>query len=65
MSLFYAPDIEKTWELPEEEAAHCLRVLRLGVGDQLEVTDGKGKLFKSRDQSDRSFPNLLKLQHLP
>lgn len=46
MSLFYAPDIEKTWELPEEEAAHCLRVLRLGVGDQLEVTDGKGKLFK-------------------
>ena len=41
MSLFYAPDIEKTWELPEEEAAHCLRVLRLGVGDQLEVTDGK------------------------
>ena len=45
MSLFYAPDIEKTWELPEEEAAHCLRVLRLGVGDQLEVTDGKGKLI--------------------
>ena len=46
MALFYAPDIEKTWELPEDEAAHCLRVLRLGVGDHLEVTDGKGKLFK-------------------
>ena len=46
MALFFAPDIETTWELPEEEAAHCLRVLRLGVGDELEVTDGKGKIFK-------------------
>jgi 16S rRNA (uracil1498-N3)-methyltransferase len=46
MALFFAPDIETTWELPEEEAAHCLRVLRLGVGDELEVTDGKGKIFR-------------------
>ena len=46
MALFYAPEIEKTWELPEEEAAHCLRVLRLSEGDELEVTDGKGKFFK-------------------
>ena len=46
MALFFAPDIETTWELPEEEAAHCLRVLRLGVGDDLEVTDGKGKIFR-------------------
>ncbi len=46
MALFYAPEIEKTWELPEEEAAHCLRVLRLGEGDELEVTDGKGKIFR-------------------
>lgn len=46
MAMFFAPDIETTWELPEEEAAHCLRVLRLGVGDELEVTDGKGKIFR-------------------
>lgn len=46
MALFYAPEIEKTWELPEEEAAHCLRVLRLSEGDELEATDGKGKIFK-------------------
>ena len=46
MALFYAPEIEKTWELPEEEAAHCLRVLRLSEGDELEVTDGKGKFFR-------------------
>ncbi len=48
MALFYAPEIEKTWELPEEEAAHCLRVLRLGEGDELEITDGKGKFFRVR-----------------
>ena len=48
MALFFAPDIETTWELPEEESAHCLRVLRLGVGDELEVTDGKGKIFRTK-----------------
>jgi 16S rRNA (uracil1498-N3)-methyltransferase len=47
MALFFAPDIYTTWELPEEESAHCLRVLRLGVGDELEVTDGKGKILRT------------------
>lgn len=47
MALFYAPDIETTWELPEDEAAHCLRVLRLGIGAELDLTDGKGHLYKT------------------
>ncbi len=47
MALFYIPDITETWELPEDEAAHCLRVLRLGVGDTLEATDGKGNFYKA------------------
>ena len=47
MALFFAPDIYTTWELPEEESAHCLRVLRLGVGDELEVTDGKGNILRT------------------
>lgn len=47
MALFYVPDIATGWELPEEEAAHCLRVLRLSVGDELDITDGKGNLYKS------------------
>lgn len=47
MALFFAPDIYETWELPEEESAHCLRVLRLGVGDELEVTDGKGSILRT------------------
>ena len=28
MHVFYTPDIAQTLELPEEEAGHCLRVLR-------------------------------------
>ena len=46
MALFYVPDIAKTWELSEEEAAHALRVLRLPVGAELEITDGKGNLYR-------------------
>lgn len=46
MALFYVPEITDTWELPEDEAAHCLRVLRLGAGDKLDITDGKGNFYK-------------------
>lgn len=47
MALFYVPDIAERWELPEEEAAHALRVLRLTVGDEVEITDGKGNLYEA------------------
>lgn len=45
MHRFYAPDIETSMQLPDEEAQHCVRVLRLAVGEQIEVVDGKGNLF--------------------
>ena len=51
MALFYVPDIAERWELSEEEAAHCLRVLRLAVGDKLDITDGKGTLYKAEISS--------------
>ncbi len=47
MALFYVPDIAERWELSEEEAAHALRVLRLSIGAELEITDGKGNLYKA------------------
>lgn len=47
MQVFYTPDILNTPELPEEEARHCLRVLRLGVGDEITLTDGKGYYYKA------------------
>lgn len=47
MHVFYTPDIDTCPELPEEEAGHCLRVLRLGVGDEVMLTDGKGFFYKA------------------
>jgi len=44
---FYAPRIEDIPELPAEEAAHAVRVLRMSEGDRLLVTDGKGHLFEA------------------
>ena len=36
-----------TQELPEEEAGHCLRVLRLGIGDEVMLTDGRGFFYQA------------------
>ena len=46
MHRFFAPDIEETLTLPEIESQHAVRVLRLKEGDEIEVVDGKGVLFK-------------------
>lgn len=32
-------------QLPEEEAGHCLRVLRMKEGDSIRLTDGKGCFY--------------------
>lgn len=47
MHVFYTPDILVNNELPEEEAQHCLRVLRLSQGDIITLTDGKGSFYKA------------------
>ena len=48
MQLFYAPDIvPPDYCLSEEESKHCVRVLRLGVGDELHLTDGRGNLYRA------------------
>ena len=47
MQLFYAPDIVANPVLPEEESGHCVRVLRLGEGDQIQLTDGAGFFYKA------------------
>lgn len=48
MHRFFAPDIAATSTLPEEESRHCVRVLRLAEGDEIEVIDGKGTLYRCR-----------------
>lgn len=47
MHVFYTPDIRQKAELPEEEAQHCTRVLRLTAGDEVTLTDGKGYFYKA------------------
>jgi 16S rRNA (uracil1498-N3)-methyltransferase len=48
MHLFYAPDIQgNTYQLSEEESKHASRVLRLSVGSEVFLCDGKGRWMKS------------------
>lgn len=42
---FYVPNAASVGELPEEEAKHAVRVLRLQSGDRMVLVDGEGGLF--------------------
>lgn len=44
--LFFAPDVASAHALPEEEAAHAVRVLRIREGDALWLTDGRGTFYE-------------------
>ena len=47
MHLFYTPDITTNeYTLPEEESKHCVKVLRLEVGDEIYLIDGKGGFYR-------------------
>ena len=44
--IFYAPQVaEGITELPQEEAGHAVRVLRMKEGDALALTDGMGRFY--------------------
>ena len=50
MHLFYTPDIEKDefYQLNEEESKHAVRVLRLNMGDEVWLTDGRGRMIQAK-----------------
>jgi 16S rRNA (uracil1498-N3)-methyltransferase len=49
MQLFYQPRISEGLQfLDPDESRHCLKVLRKKPGDTIDVTDGKGSIFKAR-----------------
>lgn len=48
MIRFYAPEIASTLMLPESDSQHCIRVLRMREGDEIEVIDGKGHSYRCR-----------------
>lgn len=62
MHVFYTPDIRTKAELPEEEAQHCIRVLRLTTGDEITLTDGKGNFYRaeiSATSNKRCLVNII------
>lgn len=55
MQLFYAPEISfPRYTLSEEESKHCIRVLRMCVGDELHLTDGCGYLHRCKVVDDNA-----------
>ncbi|MBQ0062282.1 MAG: 16S rRNA (uracil(1498)-N(3))-methyltransferase [Bacteroidales bacterium] len=44
---FYTPDIATSSQLPDEEAQHALRVLRMHEGDEMVLMDGKGTYYQA------------------
>lgn len=44
---FYVPDAATQQELPEEEAQHAVRVLRMESGDEMMLMDGKGVFYRA------------------
>ncbi|MDB5137561.1 MAG: rRNA ((1498)-N(3))-methyltransferase [Mucilaginibacter sp.] len=50
MQIFYTPDIDpasSTYYLNEEESKHCVRVLRLQTGDNVQLIDGRGNFYNA------------------
>ena len=53
MNLFYiAETITGLLTFSEQESRHCVKSLRLKVGDELFLTDGKGNLYKGKIQDN-------------
>ena len=53
MHVFYTPDITgKDYILNEEESRHCMKVLRLVIGDVVHLIDGKGGLYEAEIVSE-------------
>ncbi len=44
---FYVPDALSMNELPDEEAQHAVRVLRMQMGDEMVLMDGSGTFYRA------------------
>ena len=45
---FYVPNAAQVSELPDDEAVHAVRVLRMTSGDEMILMDGEGTFYKAR-----------------
>jgi 16S rRNA (uracil1498-N3)-methyltransferase len=71
MPTFYAPGLhtgQLTYLLPEDESKHAIRVLRLGLGDAVELVNGRGSVFQAtvaQADTKRCDLRLVAEQQLP
>jgi 16S rRNA (uracil1498-N3)-methyltransferase len=62
MNIFYDSNISGEFHvLNETESNHCVKVLRLKIGDEIFLTDGKGNLYKSNIIELHQKKTLLKI----
>jgi len=65
---FHVPGVNASTEhveLPEDEAEHLVRVLRLGVGDEVEIFDGAGTLWRAEVvQAGKKSASVRRLEEL-
>ncbi len=55
MHLFYTPDIDQhIYRLNERESGHCIRVLRLKYGDNINLIDGSGGFYTAKIIQDKA-----------
>lgn len=55
LPFFYEPDVSAVhthFQLSEETSKHCIQVLRMKTGEQLQLTNGLGGLYKARILSE-------------
>ena len=65
MIRFYCPDLSPETDncmLPESDSRHCVRVLRMRLGDYIEAVDGRGNVYKCRIVDDSPKRTLLKVE---
>ena len=57
MQLFFTEDIESDiCTLSEEESKHCVKVLRMGVGDELCVTvEQAGEVYRVSGDAEKKI----------
>jgi 16S rRNA (uracil1498-N3)-methyltransferase len=64
MHVFYTPDITGTdYILNEEESRHCMKVLRLVIGDVVHLIDGRGGLYEAEIVSESKRNVTLSVLH--
>jgi len=67
MHLFYTPDIDPShpqYFLSEEESKHAIRVLRLEVGAEVQLIDGRGGLYTAEIKDAHPKRTILQITNI-